>query len=93
MVEQIRSAHTLIEREIQIGRLDRNRILTISYEKFCADVSREIDRVQNFLAQHGQDASRVRNVPPDFERSAASVIDPQMIQQIRDYIDSHPGHK
>ena len=90
VVEQIRSAHTLIEREIQIGRLDRNRILTISYEKFCADVNSEIDRVQDFLVRHGEHIARFYNVPPNFKRKTSPELDSQMLQQVRNYIDRPP---
>ena len=88
VIEQIRQLHALIERDIEEGKIDANRFLTISYEAFCSDVYGQLERVDEFFQMHGMKVKRLFNVPTTFSKVNKIKIDPDLYKKMVDYSES-----
>ena len=84
-IEQIRQLHALIERDINEGRLDRDRFLTIDFDAFCGNVHSELKRIDHFFQRHGMNVQRLYPVPETFPRTPKVAIDSELSLKLKAY--------
>ena len=85
VIEQIRQLNALIERDIEEGKMDAGRFLTVNYEAFCGDVHSQLERIDEFFQIHGMKIKRLFNVPTTFTKVNKIKIDAGLYKKMVDY--------
>lgn len=86
-VEQVRSVHALIDRDIERLGLE-DRCLRIKYEEFCGDVPGTLARFEAFVGKNGVVLERRFEVPEGFEIDRSRKIPDAMYGELCEYVRS-----
>lgn len=92
-VEQVRSVHSLIERDIErLGLADQT--IRINYDDFCRDVHGTLDRLEEFASNKGVSLAHRFEVPMSFNTDSSRKIPDDMYEELMAYVhqtDSEAG--
>lgn len=90
-VEQIRSVHSLINRDIQRLGLE-SQIIRVNYEAFCQDSHSTLERIKNFAQEKGVILEPRFEVPERFPISNSQKIPDSMYQELLNYTEQTAPH-
>jgi hypothetical protein len=88
VVEQVRSIHAQIERDLQQFSVPASKVHRIRYESILDDAGRCLGDVEVFFARNAVPVNRLFATPNSFERRRSNRVDPEVESELADYIGS-----
>jgi len=87
-VGQVRGMCNVIDKAMESGLIDSRRVLTLEYEKFCADVYSSVRELEKFFMTHGLTVSRRFTVPEKFPINRNIRIDKKLYSELQRIVNS-----